>query len=369
MLSVNISIFLSMSDVAERLLEECEEDGMEAEELENFLLVCVRFGDEDVVRPYAMERLALLWHTTLDDHVAAIRAMHDVIATPAGNAFKSYARLAWMLAMHAPGVEAKQQAIQLIGRLYNDEDKRYETSLCLAYINFYTFADYTRAWQYCKTAVRMAASWREHRAAVRALQHISHRWHGGDASELDQIHQLSLEDDDDDDDDVSGADDPPEPPWLHCDGMTTSTLALETTWHGDDDEAIRQYERTVSLYPCHPWLLVNFAMFLKAQGRLDACKQFLGRALAIDPELGQAHVLLGHICMSCGHDSQAMTHFETVLRINPRHKAARHNLAVLLDRQGRHEQADQLRTWDDVDPWLEITDDDGDQSTPLFRVM
>jgi tetratricopeptide (TPR) repeat protein len=64
-------------------------------------------------------------------------------------------------------------------------------------------------------------------------------------------------------------------------------------------------------------------------GNLDEAASHFSQAIAIQPDLADAHFQLGLVRTNQGNIQDAFTHFQQVLQLNPSHREAQQNLTRL----------------------------------------
>jgi predicted CXXCH cytochrome family protein len=92
--------------------------------------------------------------------------------------------------------------------------------------------------------------------------------------------------------------------------------------------------------PKDPACLSNLGDVYRRQGRLDAAAQSYREALALDPDLAEAHHGLAQALLASGHTDEAMASFAEAIRIRPGYAEARYNWGTALGRQGLFEAAE-----------------------------
>ena len=98
---------------------------------------------------------------------------------------------------------------------------------------------------------------------------------------------------------------------------------------GDADGAAANYGAVLQRHPNHVSTLVNFALLLKRQGRLDESLALLRRAVSINPRSPDAQEKLGRGLWDAGFYDQGLAHFDEAIRLRPS-PVARVNAATLI---------------------------------------
>ena len=116
---------------------------------------------------------------------------------------------------------------------------------------------------------------------------------------------------------------------------------LGVTWQQDNqpDQAAECISRALALDNSKPPYHNNYAVALRALGRLPPAQQALERALALQPNYPDAHANLGLVLQDQGQYSQAIARFQRALALQPGHADALFNLANLLQELGRRSEA------------------------------
>ncbi|MBD3175661.1 MAG: tetratricopeptide repeat protein, partial [Armatimonadia bacterium] len=87
-----------------------------------------------------------------------------------------------------------------------------------------------------------------------------------------------------------------------------------------------------------------------ASGKIAEAEQAARQAMAADPQMPQAHVLLGMALTRSGSTSEGIEHLRKAVELDPSSRTARANLAIALERGGQERDALPL--------WRELADDD-----------
>ena len=108
-----------------------------------------------------------------------------------------------------------------------------------------------------------------------------------------------------------------------------------------DAEAL--YGKILDARPDTPGILSKLGAALAAQGKFDAARQALERAIEVDPVLAEAHSNLGAVLQIQGNLEAAVQSIRRALGIDPGLAAAHVNLGNILMRQGKAEAAAGVR--------------------------
>lgn len=127
-------------------------------------------------------------------------------------------------------------------------------------------------------------------------------------------------------------------------GMDTASrvrLAQSYFENGRSKEALDLLEETATLDPENAGLRNFYGQLLFLTGDLEGAERELRKALVIDPNLTDAHNNLGAVYDRQGRKSEAETEFREVLadRTYPTPEKAYLNLGILYDGQGRSQDA------------------------------
>ena len=118
-------------------------------------------------------------------------------------------------------------------------------------------------------------------------------------------------------------------------------LGLIYSQKGDLKKSIYYFERSVALNP--EWIRghYNLATLYAKQGALERAITHYSRVIELDPDMVEAHYNLGMAYAMQRRLKRAILEWETVLQLDPRHTAARNNLAKarrMLESAGRSEK-------------------------------
>ena len=102
---------------------------------------------------------------------------------------------------------------------------------------------------------------------------------------------------------------------------TRNNYGIALTRQGKFDAAIAQFEEALRLRPEHPDTLLNYGAALGAKGELARAVEFLTRALQQNPQSAEAHAQLAEVLVKQGKPEQARAHAaeaERLKRAEPR---------------------------------------------------
>jgi tetratricopeptide (TPR) repeat protein len=116
-------------------------------------------------------------------------------------------------------------------------------------------------------------------------------------------------------------------------------LGMQLQGAGQVQEAIRQYEQALRLYPDFADANHNLGTALMGQGRLQGAIGHYKQALRIAPEFTEAHIDLGVALSQLGSNQEAIGEYEQALRIKPDIPEAHNNLGNGLFRLGEVREA------------------------------
>ncbi len=108
---------------------------------------------------------------------------------------------------------------------------------------------------------------------------------------------------------------------------------------GDDDRALRHYERALHLQPGTRGAHTRIGAILAKQGRLEDAERNLRLAVRFDPERPEPHFELARVSLRTGRSTVAASRFEQALRLDPDHAQARYHLAELKASRGARDAA------------------------------
>jgi protein O-GlcNAc transferase len=100
---------------------------------------------------------------------------------------------------------------------------------------------------------------------------------------------------------------------------------------GRVDQAIVHYERALALMPDLAEAHNNLGIALVTQGKIDQAIAHYERALALKPDYAEAHNNLGLALVAQGKIDQAIAHYERALALKPDYAEAHSNLLLTLN--------------------------------------
>ncbi len=104
-------------------------------------------------------------------------------------------------------------------------------------------------------------------------------------------------------------------------------------------DAAELYRRALALNPDLADAHNNLGIALAAQGRADAAVAHYERAIALNPSDASAHNNLGVTLADLARNNEAIAHYERAVGLKPDYASAHHNLGMALAAQGRQEEA------------------------------
>jgi arylsulfatase A-like enzyme/Tfp pilus assembly protein PilF len=110
-------------------------------------------------------------------------------------------------------------------------------------------------------------------------------------------------------------------------GGSVSARHLEDRPRGDPKDKIRLY------------ILLKQASGASAEGKIDEAIATVQEAIAADPEIVEAHMLLGNFEKKAKRPTQAIASYKRALKLDPEHQGALFSLAIAYKDTGRLEEA------------------------------
>lgn len=119
-------------------------------------------------------------------------------------------------------------------------------------------------------------------------------------------------------------------------GNPQETLQQGVAFHqsGHLDEAIRWYEKTLSIQPDNSTALCNMGVVLQTQDRLDVAIDHYKKAIAVQPDFVEALSNLGYALTEIGELDEAIASLQKALALQPDHANALCNLGGALKERG-----------------------------------
>jgi tetratricopeptide (TPR) repeat protein len=121
---------------------------------------------------------------------------------------------------------------------------------------------------------------------------------------------------------------------------TAAALGSLAFAQGDHEQARSFFERAVELDPrdASAWFQLALIERTRTSGA-DRFQEWMERAVALNPNLGEAHLLLGVRATDAGALAPAIGHLRQAARLLPRQSHVWHALAFALQKQGAMEEA------------------------------
>jgi Flp pilus assembly protein TadD len=123
-------------------------------------------------------------------------------------------------------------------------------------------------------------------------------------------------------------------------GHSKLAEALEVS--GRMDDALAEFQSYQAQHPNDAAANYNLSAALLRRGRTQEAMQGLQRTLTLTqlpPVLAHTHWQLGNICYQLGDMDAAQQHYRSAVQLNPREYGASMMLGIMLERQGKHEEA------------------------------
>jgi superkiller protein 3 len=106
------------------------------------------------------------------------------------------------------------------------------------------------------------------------------------------------------------------------------TLGISLMQRKRDEEAARELDRALALFPDDPLTHLNRGVLFSGSDRLDAAAAEFRETLRLDPGSALAHTNLGYMLYLQGRRQEAIEQHREALRIQPDFPLARNNLAI-----------------------------------------
>lgn len=119
-------------------------------------------------------------------------------------------------------------------------------------------------------------------------------------------------------------------------------FARRAMQRGEDEQAIAQLEKAVTLKPMDASLRCSLGVAYRNAGQLDAARQAYEKALVLKPDDPRVLSNLGEWCIAKGQSDEAIGWFDKALTLEPDFFDARVNKATALFEQRRFEEARKL---------------------------
>jgi Tetratricopeptide repeat len=121
-------------------------------------------------------------------------------------------------------------------------------------------------------------------------------------------------------------------PSLAASGQSSGSRAAEAGWSalddGDGEKAAAAFTRALAEQPRDAMLLLGAGAAQHLLGRDTGAREFLRRAVELEPRLTPASLLLGQIAYDLGDVAEAIRTYEAALAHAPRHRTLRERLDV-----------------------------------------
>jgi Tfp pilus assembly protein PilF len=104
-------------------------------------------------------------------------------------------------------------------------------------------------------------------------------------------------------------------------------------------ESVAAHERALALNPELVQAHINLISLYARAGRAEKAESHYRAALAINPDLPEGHYNYGVLLVTQERFAEAAEAFQTCLRLDPYHAEAHHNYAALIERDGRLDEA------------------------------
>ncbi len=105
------------------------------------------------------------------------------------------------------------------------------------------------------------------------------------------------------------------------------------------DEAVRQYQEALRLYPDYAEARCHLGIALAHKAQVEEAIRQLQEALRLNPDYAEARCNLGIALGGQGQTDEAIRQFQEALRLNPDYAEARCNLGIALGQKGQVDEA------------------------------
>ncbi len=104
-------------------------------------------------------------------------------------------------------------------------------------------------------------------------------------------------------------------------------------------KALAQYDKALDITPQNPYLFYNIALTYYYMKEYAKSEEFLKGSIALNPNIAEAHNLLGQIYISKNKEKKALKLFKKALKLDPELRDAQYNVATVYLRLGNYQQA------------------------------
>ncbi|MGA2602903.1 MAG: tetratricopeptide repeat protein [Verrucomicrobiia bacterium] len=123
-------------------------------------------------------------------------------------------------------------------------------------------------------------------------------------------------------------------------------LGMQLQGAGQVQEAIRQYEQALRLYPDLADAHINLGTAMLQSGRIQEAIGHYEQALRIKPDLPKGHNDFGLALQQMGRVQEAIGHYDQALRLKPDYAEAHNNVGVALQQVGRVQEP--IEHWEEA---------------------
>jgi len=118
------------------------------------------------------------------------------------------------------------------------------------------------------------------------------------------------------------------------------SLANAQVTLGNQEGALENYNKAMSVNPADPAVLTNYGLALGLLGRHEEAIVLHEKAINYHPNYAPAHECLGSSCMAVGHTERAFGEFQKALRLDPRLAKTHHGLGRIYCAKGCFDDAE-----------------------------
>jgi tetratricopeptide (TPR) repeat protein len=120
-------------------------------------------------------------------------------------------------------------------------------------------------------------------------------------------------------------------------------MAILEEEKGNKEQALIHWKKVLSLQPTRPGARDSLANTLMSLNEWDTAIEILNEELTYSPQSARTHYLLGRAYSQREHFTEAATHYEKTIALDPNWTAAYYELATALMRLGQRETAQHYR--------------------------